>query len=557
MSLPSVSIAITYFLKGNLDLRRALASVVPQLHKDDEIVLVDDASNDDVVAGVRLEDFGPTEASLNVIVIEPRLGAAGAKNAAFQAARGDIIIPLDADDILPPSAIDFIRRTFFEDERADFVYGMYIKQSAVREVESCRDITLGDGSLNVSAVLRQWKLLGSSPFRRRVLAIVGYMDVNGPKTDDIDWQTKAIAHGCVFRHVDEVIYVWNIHPGGNNATIVTRDALKSIIRRRPHIRQVSKHPWRTILRYSVSALVGRATRPLRLALRFARGELRRALRIMIVRPPLYSSDCMAALLVHEVTATKALVGPDFDGNRVTETVFCRYAKEAQSRKRVTTGDAASLPVAADDGFKSFLCNGVPICRRLSIPYILFLCPGIIEREIPPWWTVFNIAATSGSVTFSGTRIQLTSRRRSMALHRDIKAFFFGLPYTDLRDYSWSFLEENNVQARQVFAHYASASELQRVATDPLFSYGSHSLYHANCLGMTTTELRNDLRLSRLYLENLFQRESIGFAPPYGLLHATQLDEVELSSGKIFVQAQGSDELLEQKSMEFVLRKPVP
>lgn len=99
--LPSfASIIVTNYNYGRF-LARAIESAFAQTYPKLEVIVVDDASQDnsrDVIAS-----FGDRI----VPVLQPQnMGQGAAFNAGFQASRGDIVFFLDADDYLYPSALE-------------------------------------------------------------------------------------------------------------------------------------------------------------------------------------------------------------------------------------------------------------------------------------------------------------------------------------------------------------------------------------------------------------------------------------------------------------------
>jgi glycosyltransferase involved in cell wall biosynthesis len=92
-----VSIVINNFNYARF-LGEAIESALAQTHRDLEIVVVDDGSTDgsrDVIAAY--------DGRVRAVLQENR-GQAGAFNAGFSAASGDVILFLDADDVLLPGA---------------------------------------------------------------------------------------------------------------------------------------------------------------------------------------------------------------------------------------------------------------------------------------------------------------------------------------------------------------------------------------------------------------------------------------------------------------------
>lgn len=99
-----------------------IASVGAQEFQDWEHIIVDDASSDDTVASLR--EHAARDARIKVIALEHNGGAAVARNAAIDAARGRFIAFLDADDLWLPNKlavqIDYMLKT-----GAPFTYASY------------------------------------------------------------------------------------------------------------------------------------------------------------------------------------------------------------------------------------------------------------------------------------------------------------------------------------------------------------------------------------------------------------------------------------------------
>ncbi len=97
----SVSIVIPVF-NGERFIERTLASALNQTYRPIEIVVVDDGSTDHTSAIVEAAAAHHS----NVRVFRgPRLGAGGARNLGIRQAYGDLIAPLDADDLWHPEKI--------------------------------------------------------------------------------------------------------------------------------------------------------------------------------------------------------------------------------------------------------------------------------------------------------------------------------------------------------------------------------------------------------------------------------------------------------------------
>lgn len=93
-------------------LRATIESVQAQSYKDWEMIVVDDASDDDTIN--LLTEISKTEPRLRIMTLEKNSGAAVSRNAALAEARGEYVAFLDSDDLWQPeklrTQIEFMRR---------------------------------------------------------------------------------------------------------------------------------------------------------------------------------------------------------------------------------------------------------------------------------------------------------------------------------------------------------------------------------------------------------------------------------------------------------------
>ncbi len=104
MTAPRVSVVIPAYNAGAL-IEKAIDSVACQTLRDLEVIVVDDASQDDTTARARaaLERSGLRHL---VLTAERNAGPASARNRGVAAAQGDYVAFLDADDVWLPGKLD-------------------------------------------------------------------------------------------------------------------------------------------------------------------------------------------------------------------------------------------------------------------------------------------------------------------------------------------------------------------------------------------------------------------------------------------------------------------
>jgi len=104
-TLPVVDVVVNNFNYGRF-LQDSITSALAQTHECVNVIVVDDGSTDD--SRDVIESFGDRIVS----VLKPNGGQASAFNAGLEHARGDVVIFLDADDLLDPRAAELVARAF-------------------------------------------------------------------------------------------------------------------------------------------------------------------------------------------------------------------------------------------------------------------------------------------------------------------------------------------------------------------------------------------------------------------------------------------------------------
>jgi glycosyltransferase involved in cell wall biosynthesis len=218
---PSISIVITCFSEGEL-IFEAVNSVKNQSIPPLEIIIVNDASKN--LATIEVCQQLEQEPNIKLIWRSQNDGPSAARNDGFKAATGEILVPLDADDLLPDKALEYIQNAFEKYPKADFLYGNYLKQKYPNE-----NRVVNPGDIALSRMLKsnrfsptsQWTLIGTAPLKKRLWESLGECDplLGAEDLHDLEFWIRAIASGCQYRYIPEVIYIWRKYLGGNSRQI--------------------------------------------------------------------------------------------------------------------------------------------------------------------------------------------------------------------------------------------------------------------------------------------------------------------------------------------------
>ena len=176
---PTVTVVIPCYKHAHL-LSEAIESVLAQTYRHFEIIVVDDGSPDDTSAVVARY--------LNVrLVRQHHLGLPAARNAGLRSSEGDLVVFLDADDLLLPDALASGVDAFADHPECAFVVGKYKLVDLDRRV-------LGPGTQPTAAPEPYLSLLTANyitmhatvMFRRDILIAVGGFDESLDSCEDYD-----------------------------------------------------------------------------------------------------------------------------------------------------------------------------------------------------------------------------------------------------------------------------------------------------------------------------------------------------------------------------------
>ncbi len=219
--VPRVSVIIPVHDAGRW-LAQALASVAAQTYRDREVVIVDDGSTD--AATLALLDAAAKRPGVTVHRT-PNRGPAAARNLAVERARGELIVPLDADDRLAPA---FLERTVAALDAAPPVDVCYTWIGLVGEHVG----TWRTGGFTVPELLARCTVHVTALYRRRVWeAVGGYDPVFAESWEDWDFWLGAAARGFTARCVPEVLAFYRRTGGSRERKAREPATSRSLMRR--------------------------------------------------------------------------------------------------------------------------------------------------------------------------------------------------------------------------------------------------------------------------------------------------------------------------------------
>lgn len=191
----------------------AIESVLAQSRRADELIVVDDGSDDDSVAVI--QRFGAALTSVR----QDALGVAAARNRGVLQASGDIVAFLDAEDLWPADSLATRLACLEAHAGLDYTFG-WVEPFFSPDIPGAVRAAIGD-----AGVILPGRMAGSLLVRRRVFESVGLFNNSFRVGEALEWITRANAAGFRSRDVGAIVLRRRLHgtESGAHAQLAQHD----------------------------------------------------------------------------------------------------------------------------------------------------------------------------------------------------------------------------------------------------------------------------------------------------------------------------------------------
>ena len=217
--MPRVSVIIPTYNHERF-VAQAVESALAQTYTDLEVIVVDDGSTDHTREA--LIDYGRQI----TYIYQENLGLSAARNRGISAARGDVFLFLDADDLIPPDKLALQLPVLDAQPDLGLVYSgfQYITEDGARVLREIRPNKEGHV---LKDLLRRTLFFppGAALVRRECLEQVGLFEQACPAAADTEMWVRIARAGYAFGYVDRPLFQYRIVPGSmsSNLTNQARD----------------------------------------------------------------------------------------------------------------------------------------------------------------------------------------------------------------------------------------------------------------------------------------------------------------------------------------------
>lgn len=202
---PKISVIITCYNYARY-LPEAVESVIRQTCQDFEIIIVNDGSTDNSrkVAEAVIRKYAKHQIRL---INETNRGLAMARNIGISHARGNYILPLDADDKFHPTTLEKMARVLDQNPKIAIIYSWV-------QCFGDSDVLLKFREYSFEALKKASCFINcSSMFRKRAWEVTGGYNPNMKwGWEDLEFWINCGKHGFYGKLIPEPLLFWRRHP---------------------------------------------------------------------------------------------------------------------------------------------------------------------------------------------------------------------------------------------------------------------------------------------------------------------------------------------------------
>lgn len=193
-----------------------------------------------------------------------------------------------------------------------------------------------------------------------------------------------------------------------------------------------------------------------------------------------------------------------------------------------------IAVTLDDGYRDNYLYGSPTFVKLNIPYCIYVCTKMVEKNMLYWWEILEQLCVNESVInltlFDGSEklMDCSTKPKKEQTFLAIREMILKLPQVNLLK-----------QLKVLFSKYdidydygngflgLTWEQIKELAKNPLCTIGNHTYSHDAFIGCTDEAIKLDISRAATTMKEKTEYEMSHFAFPFGEVAAVSKHDIEL------------------------------
>ena len=188
----------------------------------------------------------------------------------------------------------------------------------------------------------------------------------------------------------------------------------------------------------------------------------------------------------------------------------------------------------DDGYRDNLIHGLPILEKHAVPATIYVTNCFPNGTGILWWYLFEThAKTTKQLKLNSSLGRFDfSWENSEQAHSQfgkISEIIKSIPVSELPTVLMEAFGKNAVEFKELCESVSmSWDEIAAISKHPLITIGAHTMQHVSVKQQATSDVENEMRLSKQELEHFIGKEVKHFAYPFGGTFDVGLRDIELA-----------------------------
>lgn len=245
----SISVVIPTYNRAHT-IARAIESILHQTVPVDEIIVVDDGSEDQIDAVMQTYLFPPRKHPVVMFNKISHGGAQRARNHGIRMASSDYVCFLDSDDYYLPNYIETVRPYICQHPNSVITNTCFVIKNGNLVKWNTNG---GNGNVYRDLLSRQWPFFQGLLAKKECFATIGYLDENIKSYQE--WETSIrLAKHYPFVFIDEGLFVYtqNIEENAISTSINANAGYEQIVKK--HRKEILNYCGYHILEYHYSRM---------------------------------------------------------------------------------------------------------------------------------------------------------------------------------------------------------------------------------------------------------------------------------------------------------------